>query len=84
MMTESVPNKDVQSMDIDDLSEFLESKDIDIEDTLELASKLLSSLHCHVWCALFKNFHPLLPWESLLLGVVWADLIWIILEGTGP
>ena len=43
-------------MDIDDLSEFMESKDIDIEDTLELASKLLSSLHCHMWCALFRSF----------------------------
>ena len=39
-MTESLLNDDVQSMTVDDLSDLLESKGIDVEDTIELASKL--------------------------------------------
>lgn len=45
-MSESLlSDHDVQSMSVDELSDFLESKGIDEEDTTELASKLFSSLY---------------------------------------
>ena len=50
-MTELLLNDDVQSMSVDDLSDFLESKGIDAEDTIELASKLVAyRLHLAIMC----------------------------------
>ena len=62
--------------------QLLESKDIDIEDTLELASYSVAST---VMCgAHYLKISPTVAMGITAVGVVWADLLWMILEAAGP